>query len=741
MKIVFFRTMLVIMSLSIAMQVNAQSDKPGAKNDRPRIGLALGGGGARGAAHIGVLKELERLRIPIDAIAGTSMGAIVGGLYASGKTPDELQQLVESLDWADAFDDQSKREHRSFRRKQDDAAFPIPLELGLREGSLQLPKGLIQGQKLSLILREQLLQVYHVNDFDDLPTPFRAVASDIETGDAHVMSQGDIELAIRASISAPGIFAPVDVDGHALVDGGLVGNVPVSVVREMDVDIIIAVDVEFPLYPPEQLQSALAITEQMLTILIRKETLRELAGLSDDDILIRPELGEYASTNFAEITQTIPPGAAATVAIEDRLEKLSVSEDEYRAFLAARQSHRRPSESIDFVRVIDDGQEADRALTSRIQAEAGDAIDASLFGGEAEYLFGLERFEQASYRVVQEDGATGVEFETRSKGWGPNFLKFGISIEDDFEGSTAFNIAGRLTRTAINSRGAEWRTDLQLGTDPLLDTEFYQPLSRSSRFFIAPRISLEQSNINAFNGDSSFARYRIGEVVAGLDFGRELGRWGEFRLGAFRGTGNARLKVGEPQLPNFDFNAGGTRATFALDTFDDAQIPKSGTQFNVEWLMSRPGFGADSNFDTVESTIDTAWSWNQNTLRFGLEYATTIQSDDLIQNFFPLGGFLRLSGLERGEISGPHAGLARIIYYRQIGETGGGLFDIPLYFGGSVEAGNVWQTRSDISLDSMLVNGSLFAGLDTYFGPLFLAAGFSEHGETSFYLFLGAPQR
>jgi NTE family protein len=741
MNITFFRVLLVTTSLSIAMQADARADQPETNDDRLRIGLALGGGGARGAAHIGVLKELERLRIPIDAIAGTSMGAIVGGLYASGKTPDELQQLVESLDWADAFDDESERERRSFRRKQDDAAFPIPLELGLRDGSLKLPMGLVQGQKLSLILREQLLHVYDVHDFDALPTPFRAVASDIETGEAYVMSDGDIELSIRASMSAPGLFSPVVVDGHTLVDGGLVGNVPVSFVRDMDVDIIIAVDVEFPLYPPEELQSALAITEQMLTILIRKETLRELSGLRDDDILIRPELGQYGSTNFKEIAQTIAPGAAAAIAIENRLEKLSVSEDEYQAFLAARRSQPGPSAHIDFVRVIDDGLKADRALMSRIRTEQGDAVDASRFSTEAEYLYGLGRYEQVTYRLVQEEDAAGVEFEARSKSWGPNFLRFGISIEDDFEGSTAFNVAGRLTRTAINTRNAEWRTDLRIGTDPLLDTEFYQPLSRGSRYFIAPQISFEQFNINAFSGDSSFARYRIGEVEAGLDFGRELWRWGEIRLGAFRGTGNARLKVGDPQLPNFDFDTGGARAQFALDTFDDAQIPKSGTQFNVEWLMSRPGFGADSNFDTVESTIDTAWSWKKNTLRFGLEYATTIQSDNLIQNFFPLGGFLRLSGLDRGEISGPHAGLARIIYYRQVGETGGGLFDFPLYLGGSVEAGNVWQTRSDISLDSMLINGSLFAGLDTYLGPLFLAVGFSENGDSTFYLFLGARQR
>jgi NTE family protein len=740
MNTVGIRALLIITSLSIATHADAQTDEQGATRDRPRIGLALGGGGARGAAHIGVLKELERLRIPVHAIAGTSMGAIVGGLYASGMTPAELQELVESLDWADAFDDQTKRENRSFRRKQDDADFPIPLQLGVRDGSLQLPKGLIQGQKLSLILREHLLPVYDVHDFDELPTPFRAVASDIATGEAYVMSSGDVEPAMRASMSAPGIFAPVVVDGRALVDGGLVGNVPVSVVRDMDVDIIIAVDVEFPLYPPEQLESALAITEQMLTILIRKETLRELAELDDDDILIRPELGLYGSTNFQDIAETIAPGAAATIAIEDRLGELSVPEEEYRAFQAARRIRSSLPASIDFVRVLHDGQAAERSLVSRIRTEPGQAIDAERLGAEVEYLFGLERFEQASYRLVREGDETGVEFSTRSKSWGPNFLNLGMAIEDDFEGSTRFNVSSRLTKTAINSYGAEWRSDLQIGTDPRLDTEFYQPFGKESQFFVAPRISLEQSNINTFSGDLSLARYRIGEAEVALDFGRALGHWGELRIGAFRGAGNARLKVGDPALPNFDFNSGGARARFVVDTFDDAQIPKSGTQVDIEWLMSRPGLGADNNFDIIESAIDTAWSWGRNTLVFGLEYATTIRSDNQVQNFFPLGGFLRLSGLERGEISGPHTGLGRVVYYRQLRETGAGLFDFPFYIGGSLETGNVWQERSDISLDSMLVNGSLFAALDTYLGPLFLAAGFAEGGSTSFYLFLG-PRR
>ena len=740
MRSLIFQFLLVLCAIGIAVDTAAQSPQTPQELDRPRIGLVLGGGGARGAAHIGVLRELERLRVPIDAIVGTSMGAIVGGLYASGKTPAELQELAESLDWADALTDESKRENKSFRRKQDDAAFPVKFELGVKEGKLVLPKGLIEGQKLNLILRDELLHVSRIENFDNLPTPFRAVASDIETGERYVMSSGDLVLAVRASMSAPGIFSPVVVDGRSLVDGGLAGNVPVDVIQAMDVDIVIAVDVEFPLYSPDQLHSALAITEQMLTILIRKETQRQLSGLGENDFLIRPELGEYGSTNFAQIGETIEPGIAATAAMSDRLSKLSLTVEQYDEFVAGRVSHDSSPEKIDFISIVNDGPLSVGVLEARLKTKPGDEVDAEQLARDAERLYGLTTYEQVSYNLVNEGDKTGVEFTARSKSWGPNFLQFGLALEDDFEGSTIFNVSSRLTMTGINPLGAEWRNDLQLGTEPRLNSEFYQPLSFDSRYFVAPHVDLEQENFNAFVDETNVARYRTSEAAIGLDVGRELGRWGELRLGVFRGSGDARVRVGDPSLPNFDFDTGGAFARFRVDTLDDAQIPKSGSRINVEWVMSRPGFGADSKFDTVQATVDKVWSWRKNTMQFGIEYATTIESDDQIQEFFRLGGFLRLSGLERGAISGPHSGLVRFVYYYSAGETGGGLFDMPLYLGGSLEAGNVWQSRSEMSFDSTILNGSLFAGIDTYIGPIFLAVGHSEHGDSSFYLFLGNTQ-
>ncbi|HEX2139209.1 MAG TPA: patatin-like phospholipase family protein [Woeseiaceae bacterium] len=734
-------SLLLLITGVLSQVIAAEVPVPSSEHEPPRIGLVLGGGGARGAAHIGVLKMLEQMRIPVHAIAGTSMGAIIGGLYASGVAPDELERVIASLDWTDAFQDTAQREDLTYRRKQDDVEFPIDFELGLNDGRLELPMGLIQGQKLGLILRNLTTPVAQVRHFDDLPIPFRAVASDIETGEAYVMSEGDLPLAMRASMSAPGIFAPVVVDGRTLVDGGLSGNVPVEALRQMDVDVIIAVDVEFPLHAAEELESALDITAQMVTILIRKETRRQLESLDEDDVLIRPELGDFGSANFAEITEAVEPGAVAARNAAERLRRYALDEDAYRQYQSDRRMSREQTYVFDFVRVIDEGPLSERVLKSRLRTEPGEEVTDRGLAADAARLYGLDLYSQVSYSLVREGDRLGVEFHTKPKGWGPNILQFGMFIEDDFEGSTAFNVSARFTRAGVNPLGAEWRTDLQIGTEPYLTSEFYQPLSYDSRWFVAPRIDLEQTNFNAFADGDSIARFRVSSGEVAVDLGRELERWGEVRLGAFRGTGNARVKVGDPSIPNIDFRTGGFYASFGIDTLDDAHIPRSGSRVDATFTASRPGFGADSSFDTVEAAWSTVWTRGRHSLQLGVDFQTTIQSDDLIQNFFPLGGFLRLSGLERGEISGPHAGLARLVYYRRSGETGGGLFDIPLYLGASLEGGNAWQTRSEIAFDSLLVNGSLFAGYDTYFGPLFLGAGFSEDGETGFYLFLGALPR
>lgn len=710
-----------------------------AADERPRIGLVLGGGGARGIAHIGVLKELERLQIPVDAIAGTSMGAIVGGLYASGLTAAELEQIVRSLDWSQALADTPLRKNLSFRRKQDDVRYPIGLELGVRGRKIILPRGLVHGQNLDPLLRELTADVAQIQDFSDLPIPFRAVATDIETGERHVLASGDLARSIRASMSVPGLIAPTALDGKLLVDGGVVANLPVDVMRDMGVDIIIAVDVEFPLYAPGELETAPAITEQMLTILMRNETLRQIETLHAGDVLIRPALGTFASSNFGDAEFPIEKGVAAVATVESRLTQLGIGDIEYANHVAARVLTIEEPGELDFVRIEHEGQLATELMAARIGVYRGDAIDPDLLAAGASRLYGLNMFEEVGYRVVEDDEQTGVVYTAVSKSWGPNFLNIGVSLQDDFDGTTAFNLAARMTHTGLNSRGAEWRTDLQLGTDLLLESEFYQPFGSGLKYFVAPRFLLHQDNLNVFIDGQDIAQLRVAEGNFGVDLGAELGTYGEFRLGAYRGNGKYRLKIGDPVIPDFEYELGAVFAQLQIDTFDLSRFPRRGIGARLRWDGSRSALGASENYDRLQFDFLTAWSRGKSTFNAGLSYSTTFETNDQLQDFTPMGGFLRLSGLDYGQISGPHAALAKLIYYRRLGDYAGGLLEAPVYLGASAEVGNVWQDGSDIDAASLLVNGSVFAAFDTFFGAIYLAVGFAEGGDRAFYLSIGSP--
>lgn len=723
---------------SAAMAQESSQEAPG---ERLRVGLVLGGGGARGAAHIGVLRELERLKVPVDAIAGTSMGAVIGGLYASGYTADEIEQLFGSIDWAAVLADRPHRQDLDFRRKEDDRDFPIRFEVGVTDGGIRMPMGLVQGHRLGLLLRELTLNVSAIGDFDDLPIPYRAVASDLEHAVPYVIGNGDLAAAMRASMSVPGVFAPTRIDGHLLADGGLVANLPVDVVRGMDVDVVIAVDVEFPLYPPEELDSALRITEQMLTILIRKETLRQIGDMRDEDILIRPQIGTFESTNFGEAMTTIGPGAAAAAAAADRLSALSLDDAAYAEWNRRRTGVEAPDDALAFVRIDHDGQLEDGTLEARVRAKPGDKVDPDLFAADADRLYGLKLYEQVGYRLVGEGSARGVEYTAQSKSWGSNNLQFGLSLEDDLDGSTSFNLTARLTRVGLNEHGAEWRNDLQLGTTPALLSEFYQPLSAGSVWFVAPRVELARSNVDAFVDDDRVALYRAGEAVAGLDFGRQLGYSGEIRIGAFRGTGEYEVRIGAPPLPRLDFETGGIDLRYRLDTLDNAHFPSRGLRGDVRWRASREGFGADADFESLLLDLEANWTRGRSTWQAAAMYAETYGTPGSVNDLFRLGGFLRLSGIERGALSGPHAALARLVFRHRLGSSVGGIFDVPVFAGASVEAGNTWQSRADVGFGSALLNGSVFLGLDTYVGPLFLAAGFGENSDMNFYLSIGAPAR
>jgi len=720
--------------------------------ERPKIGLALSGGGARGAAHIGVLRVLEEMRIPVDYIAGTSMGSIVGGFYAAGMSPDKLEETLLGIDWDLAFRDRPRREDLSFRRKQDGDDYPISFQVGWRNRRLRVPKGLLQGQNLNAILTSLTLPVALVDDFDGLAIPYRAVAADIVSGEKVVIDSGNLATAMRASMSIPGIFSPVQIDGKMLVDGGIASNLPIETVREMGADIVIAVDISTPLMRREQLQSALSITGQLSGFLTRRNTEREIGTLGGKDVLIVPPLGSIGSGSFARAGEAVPIGEQAAREAASILAALSLSESDFAAHLASRKRPDTAPPTVDFIRVETDSKISSDVVSSRLRARAGEPLDLAELKKDIDQVYGLGIFERVDSALVKEGDETGLLVSTVRKSWGPNYLNFGLELESDLDGGGNFNFRTRLTVTEINRWGAEWRSDIQLGERPFFITEFYQPLGGTfSSYFIAPRVEIEEFTAFLFDADSAIANFRVDRKLIALDVGKMLGSWGELRAGAFYERADAELKIGglPPGLGLDDltfppevfedsgFDSGGVRLGGAYDTLDSLNFPKEGTKAGAVLLYSLEELGADQSFRSLGGRFSHAGTVGYNTFILKGDVGTVFDGRAPIQDTFALGGLFNLSGLGRDQLRGQHAILGALAYYRQIAGKSAAPPNIPVYAGFSLEAGNTWQKEEAIKLDTFIPAGSVFLGLDTLLGPIYVAYGYAEGGRDAFYFFLG----
>jgi NTE family protein len=717
--------------------------------NRPRIGLVLSGGGARGAAHIGVLKVLDDMHIPIDAIAGTSMGAVVGGLYASGLSAREVESIMTSLNWQDAFRDRPPREDLTFRRKQEDENFLVKFPLGLRGAHIQLPKGLIQGQKLSQTLRRLTLPVAQITNFDDLPTRFRAVATDLETGEAVIMSSGDLTTAMRASLSIPGVFAPVERDGRLLVDGGIAENIPIDVARQMGVDIVIVVDVGSPLLTRERLTSVPVISNQMLAILIQRNSRQQLSTLSKDDILIEPQMGDASSFDFGIIDRVVGVGEVAAQASRNRLAPLAESAADYQQYVTRRESERRPAPRIDFVSVDADSQHYKEKLENRFKNVVGKPLNPDVVAQDVTSMYGQGNLEELDYRVVRDEtDRFGLSLDARRNSWGPNYVRFGLNLQDDFEGNSSYNAAARFVLSEITSPGGELVLDLQMGEDTKVGSEVYLPISDASGYFFLPHVLFEARNIEVLNGQTPLAEYRLHTFNYGLDFGREFGNWGEIRTGIQHEEGHSNVHIGDPTLPTQTFDTRTFFLRMSYDRLDDVNFPRHGQQATIEWDAERTGLGSDQNADRIDFNYLAAHSFGRFTTAFSAAGGTTLNTPRVpqivpggvpvdVRLLFSLGGFLNLSGLRADSLTGPHYGIARALFYKQIGRGGPGYLDVPTYLGVSLEMGNVWATRRDASFSNTHRDASVFLGMDTFLGPVYVATGFDDKGQQAFYLFLG----
>jgi NTE family protein len=705
---------------------------------RPRIGLVLSGGGARGAAHIGVLKALDELHVPIDVIAGTSMGAVVGGLYASGMSGRQIEQAIASVDWQGAFRDRPPRTELGFRRKEEDRDFLVNLPLGLQGRSLVIPKGLVQGEQLTQLLRRLTLPVARLRSFDDLPTPFRAVATDLETGDPVVLSDGDLTTAMRASMSVPGVFAPVEYRDELLVDGGLAENLPIEVARKMGVDILIVVDAGFPLQPRKSLETLPAITNQMLAILLRRDAARQLGTLGPKDVVLSPELGDFSSYDFANTPKIVSVGADAVRSNVGRLRQLALSDDDYRRYVAMRAQLRSAPPKIEFVRAAPGSEKYSRVINDMFGPLVGQSAASAQVNQTVRTLYGRGDLELLDYRVDENPpDHYGLDISARQNSWGPNYLRFGLLLETDFSGNTSFNAAGRVTFTELNSLGAESVWDGQVGISPRIATELYLPLSNVTRYFIDPHAQLEAHDVPQIENSQLVGEYRVRSFDYGVDAGREFGNWGEMRFGVLDSIGSSRVYVGDFSVLPSTFDVREYFARFGYDQLDSANFPHSGQAFTAQ-LSVESGGGGEQGTDLASMDWRYAWSWGKNTAITWLSGGSTIGgSDTNVRDFYPLGGLFNLSGVTLDSLAGPNYAIGRLIYLRKVDSGGEGVLHVPAYAGISLETGNVWAARNEISFSSLRRDEAIFFGADTLLGPAYLAMGYDQTGSTAFYLFLG----
>ena len=705
---------------------------------RSRTCLVLSGGGARGAAHIGVLRVLEDLRIPFDCIVGTSMGAVVGGLFATGLPADTIEAAVLDADWRDLLSDRPPRRDIPFRRKQDDNLPLFRFEFGLKKNGFVLPGGLVAGQNLDFLLKELTLPSAGIDSFDQLSIPFRAVATDLADGSKIVLERGNLADAIRASMSVPGAFTPVDIDGRTLVDGGIVDNLPIDVARDLGATRILAIDVSMPLDVAEQDRSVFGVAIQTINVLTEQNIVEQRAAIGEGDYMLRVEMPDATSADFERMPEIIEVGETLARAAADELRAFAVSEEDYDAWSRRHREWRvdqRRTLTIDAVEVTGLDRVDPRIVTRRVATEPGDVLDIDVLKDDLESVYRLGDFERVEFQVEVEPEHTLLRIEAAEKSWGPNFVRFGLGLQADFEGRGEFNLLADFTRTRVNTLGAEWKSRVSVGRDNLVSTEFYQPLDFDGVWFVAPQATAERRTVDVFEDDGAVTEYRIGLVEGGADLGVQFSHYGELRMGARRGVRDIENRS-QADVPDEQPDTGAWVGSLTVDRLDNANFPTWGSLIRVDTTFSRAFLAADDEYDRLEAVYLEARSFGRNTFVGKLRYGTGLGSEIPFYDHFRLGGMFALSGFRPGALRGPELGFAQILYYRQLG-TLPGVLGGGLYVGLSAEAGNVWQTREEASFSDLRPAGLVWAGVDTVFGPVYIGYGRSEDNIDSLYLALG----
>ena len=714
-----------------AQAADQQCNKP--PTDRPRIGLVLGGGGARGFAHLGVLEKLEEMRIPYDYIAGTSMGSIVGGLLATGMQAEDITQVVRDAHWEQLLIDKTEREDLPFRRKADDTLGLFGPKLGIGKDSTVLPKCMVSGQQVSFLFESLTSQRVNTADFDQLPIPYRAVATDIATGEMVVLANDSLSRAMRASMAVPTAFDPVRWGDHLLVDGGLARNLPVDVARDMGADVIIAVDVGTKLISEENITDAIAVVYQISSLLTVHNTNVQVATLGQGDVLITPLLGDDVGTvDFDKLDDALPIGYAAAEAVQDQLAAYTLPEDDYRSWRQRINACVDGPPQVHFVQLDNQSRFSDEVIMELIHVKPGKSLDLEQLDHDLQQIYGLGFIRQARYQVVQRDGLTGIEIIVAQDDRGTQFVETGLDLSFSGRG-TDFNFRGSYLNTGLDERGSEFRAMAQVGESPGLFADYYRPLDDGLKYSLHPSAAAFRRPLFIYDSEgNAVAEIDLDEIGGAIALGREFDRHTKLSAGFTRYAGNMDVIVGDPGLQPFSFDGAEVFLELDVDRLDDRYLPTRGHLGKMKYTKSVESLGADADFEQFELSFFASHTLGLHNVVFGGQYFTSLDENPPIYGWYTGGGFLNMSGFEPNALIGQHFGHVLAGYRYQVGRSG----FLPGYAGMTVEYGNAADERSDVFSEG-LINGSFYLAYSSPLGPVYLGVGWSEHRDPIYFLRMG----
>lgn len=705
---------------------------------RPRIGLVLAGGGALGMAHVGVLKVLEANRIPVDIITGTSMGSIVGAAYASGASVAEMEKVLSETNWDDLFNETHARDDVEYRDKYGRGNQILgDAKIGIKDQGLARFTGVVGGQHVLPLLQSLYHRAPGDVDFDKLPIPFRAVAADIETGEAVILGSGDLARSARASMAVPGFFTPIEIDGKALVDGGIANNLPVDVALEMGADKLIVVDLLADLKKKDQLGGVLGISGQIISILLQQNSTLQRKNMRKGDLLLVPDLKGYSATDFNKAAEIFAKGEAVALENLAALRKFSVSESQYQAYRRALANKDVREPVISVVKVESDIPALAESIREEFAFQEGQPLDTDKMREVIRSVYEAGEFARLDYEVVTAaDGEKTLVVKAEKPKWYDQYLQVGFSLQDDFKGDSAYSLALGARLNELNSAGAFLDTRLDIGWRPLFELDFYQPFAEGSDFFVNPILSLDRYQVPVRVDGETLAEYQRDRVVGGLGVGSKLGKSGETQVGVRRGNGDFTRDIGDPSLPEGSYQIGNYYGSIVLDSLDTPDFPKSGALFNFEAARHTEALGSTDDFTQLMGNANKPITLGANTISLGVDFGTSLERIPATR-VFVLGGMFDLAGYSPGSIQASDYVIGRLTYYRELESVGGALARLQLFGGASFELASLRSDIPAIEDDTGFVGGLVFLGADTPIIPLYLAAGMNNDDEASFYLNIG----